>query len=326
MPAKPAHALIYGPVPSRRLGYSLGVDILPFKTCSMDCVYCQLGAFGKTTVRRREYIPVRAVLAQIRKALGSGSRIDAVTFSGSGEPTLNSGIGRIIAGIKRMTAVKVVVLTNSSTLAGRSNGRDLLQADIVVPSLDAVTDPVFARVNRPHPGLTAAMIVDGLVRFRRRFKGQIWLEVMLVRGVNDGPGHLRKLREAIERIRPDRVQINTVVRPPAVKSARPLNAAELERVRDILGPTAEIIADFGRETQAAPAPDAAAAILAGLERRPMTAGDLARSLGLPLEEVLALTRRLVAAGSLRSVRHLEAEYYELSETSASCKTTKQGKQ
>lgn len=310
MRSKPAQALVYGPVPSRRLGYSLGVDILPFKTCSMDCVYCQLGAFARTTVRRRDYVPVRAVLAQIRKALGSGARIDAVTFSGSGEPTLHSGIGRIIAGIKRMTDVKVVVLTNSSTLTGRRNGRDLLQADVVVPSLDAVTDPVFVRVNRPHPGLTAAAIIDGLVRFRRRFKGQIWLEVMLVRGINDGPAHLRALRKAVDRIRPDRVQINTVVRPPAVKSARPLSEAELERVRGILGPTAEVIADFGREKQAAPARDAAAAILAGLERRPMTAEDLARSLGLPLEEVLALTRRLAASGSLRAVRHLEAEYFE----------------
>jgi wyosine [tRNA(Phe)-imidazoG37] synthetase (radical SAM superfamily) len=310
MKGAPPRALIYGPVPSRRLGYSLGLDILPFKTCSMDCVYCQLGAYGRTTVRRREYVPVRAVLAQVRSALASGAKIDAVTFSGSGEPTLHAGIGRIIAGIKRMTNVKVVVLTNSSTLAGRLNGRDLVQADIVVPSLDAVTDRVFAKVNRPHAGLTAAKIVDGLVRFRRRFKGQIWLEVMLVRGINDGPAHLRRLREAIERIRPDRVQINTVVRPPAERSARPLTAAELERVRIFLGPTAEIIADFSRERQPAPARDASAAILSALKRRPMTASDLSRSLGLVLEEVLALTRRLSVAGSIRAVEHAGVEYFE----------------
>jgi len=303
-------ALIYGPVPSRRLGYSLGLDILPFKTCSMDCVYCQLGAWGRTTVRRRDYVPVRAVLAQVRAALASGVRIDAITFSGSGEPTLHAGIGRIIDGIKRMTAVPVVVLTNSSTLAGRANGRDILRADIVVPSLDAVTDRVFAKVNRPHPGMSADRIVDGLVRFRRRFKGRIWLEVMLVRGVNDGPTHLRKLRQAIDRIQPDRVQINTVVRPPAEKSARPLTAEELGRVRLLLGPRAEVIADFRREKQAAPAPDASAALLEALGRRPMTAADLARSLGLPAPEVADMTGRLKAAGRLRAVRHGGRVYYE----------------
>lgn len=303
-------SLIYGPVPSRRLGYSLGLDILPFKTCSMDCVYCQLGGWGRTTVRRRDYVPVRAVLAQIRAALASGARIDAITFSGSGEPTLHAGIGRIIDGIKRMTAVPVVVLTNSSTLAGRANGRDLLRADIVVPSLDAVTDRVFAKVNRPHPGLTAEKIVDGLVRFRRRFKGRIWLEVMLVRGVNDGPAHLRKLRQAIDRIRPDKVQINTVVRPPAERSARPLSSEELEKVRELLGPRAEIIADFGRSGQTAAAPDTTAALLGALGRRPMTAADLARSLGLPAPEVADLTVRLAAEGRLRSVRHGGRVYFE----------------
>ena len=143
---------IYGPVPSRRLGFSLGVDILPFKTCSMDCVYCQLGSGAKTTVRRREYVPAAAVLAQIKAALSGGRRIDAVTFSGSGEPGLNSGIGRIIRGIKRMTEVPVVVLSNSSCLASRHGRREFLAADIVVPSLDAVTGRIFKRINRPHPG------------------------------------------------------------------------------------------------------------------------------------------------------------------------------
>lgn len=303
-------SLIYGPVPSRRLGYSLGLDILPFKTCSMDCVYCQLGAWGKTTVRRRDYVSVRAVLAQVRAALASGARIEAITFSGSGEPTLHAGIGRIIDGIKRMTAVPVVVLTNSSTLAGRANGRDLLRADIVVPSLDAVTDSVFAKVNRPHLGMTAEKIVDGLVRFRRRFQGKIWLEVMLVRGVNDGPAHLRKLRQAIDRIQPDKVQINTVVRPPAERSARPLTAEGLERVRRLLGPRAEVIADFRREKQEAPAPDASAALLEALGRRPMTAAELARGLGLAVAEVADVTNRLVVEGRLRPVRHGGRVYFE----------------
>jgi wyosine [tRNA(Phe)-imidazoG37] synthetase (radical SAM superfamily) len=251
---------VYGPVPSRRLGFSLGVDLLPFKTCSMDCVYCQLGSQGRTTVRRREFVPVRTILAQIRAALAKGKPVDAITFSGSGEPTLHSGLGRIIAGIRRLTDVKVVLLTNSSSLTGARARRDAAAADIVVPSLDAATPGVFAKINRPHAGLTVEKTINGLIAFRREFKGRIWLEIMLVKGVNDGPAHLRALKKAIARIRPDRVQLNTVVRPPAEKNARPLTRQELEAVREALGGEAEIIADFAREKPMGAPADPAEAI------------------------------------------------------------------
>jgi wyosine [tRNA(Phe)-imidazoG37] synthetase (radical SAM superfamily) len=301
---------VYGPVPSRRLGFSLGVDLLPFKTCSMDCVYCQLGASAKTTVRRREFVPVETILSQIKDALAKKKPVDAITFSGSGEPTLHSGLGRIIAGIRRMTDVKIVLLTNSAALTGARARRDAAGADIVVPSLDAATDGVFARVNRPHAGLTAEKIIEGLAAFRREFKGQIWLEIMLVKGLNDGPAHLRALKKAIARIRPDRVQLNTVVRPPAEKSARPLTPAELEAARRALGGDAEIIADFAGEKRTAAPADPAAAIVETLLRRPMTAADLAASLGLPLEEVLAQLRRLEVGSRVRSALHSGRLYYE----------------
>lgn len=306
----PVH--IYGPVPSRRLGFSLGVDILPFKTCSMDCVYCQLGSTGRTIGRRREYVPVPDVLRQIRAALRSGRRIDAITFSGSGEPTLHAGIGRLIAGIKKMTPVPVVVLTNASTLVSRQVRRDLAAADIVVPSLDAASESAFRRINRPRAGLTAARTIDGLAAFRRGFAGRIWLEVMLVKGLNDRPVHLRALRRAIARIQPDRVQLNTVVRPPAEKTAAPLTGDELEAVREVLEGEApvEIIAAFTGEQRPREPRDAAAAILETLRRRPQTASDIARALGLPLEEVLARLRRLVQGGVLRERRHGGAAYYE----------------
>jgi wyosine [tRNA(Phe)-imidazoG37] synthetase (radical SAM superfamily) len=301
---------LYGPVPSRRLGYSLGVDILPFKTCSLDCVYCQLGTEPKTTVRRAEFVPARAVLAQVRKAVASGQRIDAITFSGSGEPTLNSGIGTIIRGIKRSTRIPVVVLTNSSCLTSPGVRRDLRQADIVVPSLDAADEAVFRKVNRPHAGLTAAGIVAGLAAFRREFPGQIWLEIMLVRGVNDGPRHLRKLKAAAELIRPDRIQLNTVVRPPAVKSARPLGPAEMEKIRKVFGEGAEVIADFNATARSAPAGAAEAAVLAVVGRRPVTTGDLALSLGRPVEEVGDLLEGLGSAGKIRAVVHHKKVYWE----------------
>jgi len=301
---------IYGPVPSRRLGFSLGVDILPFKTCSMDCIYCQLGSGAKTTVRRKEYVPARSVLAQIRAALAGGRRIDAVTFSGSGEPGLNSGIGRIIRGIKKKTGIPVVVLTNSSCLAGRQGRQEFLAADIVVPSLDAVTPRIFRKINRPHAGLKVDKIIDGLVRFRREFKGRIWLEIMLVKGVNDGPAHLKKLKETVARIRPDKVQLNTVVRPPAERSARPLNRAELERIRAFFGENTEIIAEFEARGQTAPSGDIREAIVTTARRRPMTARDLALSLGRPVEEIRRYADDLVAQGRLHRIRHKKSDYYE----------------
>ena len=301
---------IYGPVPSRRLGFSLGVDILPFKTCSMDCVYCQLGSNGMTTVRRREYIPAAAVLEQVKAALAAGRKIDAVTFSGSGEPGLNSGIGRIIRGIKEMTDIPVVVLTNSSCLAGRQGRREFSAADIVVPSLDAAAERIFKKINRPHPKLTAARIIDGLVRFRREFQGKIWLEIMLVKGINDGPAHLKKLKEAADRIKPDKIQLNTVVRPPAEKSSRPLSRAELERVRAYFGRDAEIIAAFGAGDQAAQPGDIEEEVLATVRRRPVTARDLSLSLGRPVEEIRRSAGRLVEQGRLKRVKHKKSEYYE----------------
>ncbi len=301
---------VYGPVPSRRLGFSLGVDILPFKTCSLDCVYCQLGPTGRTTVRRRAYFSVRKVLAQVREALRSGRRIDHITFSGSGEPTLNRNLGRLIRGIKRMTDIPVAVLTNG-TLLGRADVRaDLRAADIVVPSLDAATARLFRAVNHPHASLDAARMIDGLVRFRKEFPGQIWLEVMLVRGVNDTPAHVRALRDATAAIRPDRVQLNTVVRPPARASARPLSPRELGRIARALGGGAEVVADFGPRRGAAGKADPQEAILAMVRRRPVTAGDIAASLGAHHDEVIKAVAHLLAAGRIRGVRHGRETFYE----------------
>jgi wyosine [tRNA(Phe)-imidazoG37] synthetase (radical SAM superfamily) len=276
----------------------------------MDCIYCQLGASAKKRVGRKELVPVREVLAQIKWALTGGQKIDCLTFSGSGEPTLHSGLGRIIAGIKRITAIPVVVLTNSSLLSNPKVRRDLRAADIVVPSLDAVTPSVLAKVNRPHPSLNLAKIIDGLVRFRKEYKGQIWLEVMLVEGVNDGLPHLKKLKEAIALIKPDKVQLNTVVRPPAEKFARALSLEELENIKSFLGSTAEIIADFGKRDQIASARDTGEAILSTVKRRPMTAQDISLSLGKPLEEVCAHIVRLVQQSRLKKKIHQGSAYYE----------------
>ena len=300
---------IYGPVPSRRLGFSLGVDILPFKTCSLDCTYCQLGPTRKTVARRASWFPPEEILAQVKEALGSGQRIDAVTFSGSGEPTLNRDIGRLIRGIKKMTRVPVVVLTNGTLLTRAEVRRDLAAADIVVPSLDAVPEGLFRRINRPHRSLRSNKVIDGLVRFRKEFRGQLWLEVMLVKGANDAPAHVRALKEAADRIRPDRIQLNTVVRPPADRRAGPLGPDELRKIRGALGPRAEVVASFAKRGQAPAAGDLERAILATVGRRPMTAKDISLSLGRHLDEVLKPLSALLDRKEVRRVDHAGQAYF-----------------
>jgi wyosine [tRNA(Phe)-imidazoG37] synthetase (radical SAM superfamily) len=300
---------IYGPVPSRRLGFSLGVDIIPFKTCTLDCTYCQLGSTRKTVTRRGSWFPPGEILAQIKEAVESGQKIDVITFSGSGEPTLNRDIGRIIRAIKKMTRIPIVVLTNGTLLTRQEVRRDLAAADIVVPSLDAVPGNLFRRVNRPNKALDPEKIIDGLVRFRKEFRGEIWLEIMLIRGVNDSPAHIVALRRATDRIRPDRIQLNTVVRPPADITSKPLSPGAMRKIRDVLGPRAEIIASFEKREQAPAAGDFETAVLTAVERRPMTAEDISLSLGRHRDEVLKALSSLRSRGKVRKAVHRGGAYF-----------------
>jgi wyosine [tRNA(Phe)-imidazoG37] synthetase (radical SAM superfamily) len=303
------HRFVYGPVASRRLGFSLGVDIIPFKTCSLDCVYCQLGSAGKATIRRGSWFPPEEILAQIKAALGSGQRIDVITFSGSGEPTLSRDIGRLIRAVKRMTRIPVAVLTNGTLLSRKDVRRDLAAADIVVPSLDAVTAAAFRRVNRPHTSLDNRRIIDGLVRFRDEFAGELRLEVMVVKGVNDSPAAIRALKAAVARVRPDRIELNTVVRPPAEPGARPLGAAALAKIRAELGPKAEIVASFAGKEQTPASGSLEPAILATVGRRPQTAADIAAALGCHSDEVLKTLASLLVRRRVRKTVHGGRTYF-----------------
>jgi wyosine [tRNA(Phe)-imidazoG37] synthetase (radical SAM superfamily) len=305
----PGHRFVYGPVASRRLGFSLGIDIIPFKTCTLDCVYCQLGSTGKTTVHRGSWFPQDEILAQIKAAVDSGQRIDVITFSGSGEPTLSRDIGRLIRAIKKMTRIPVAVLTNATLLTRESVRRELAAADIVVPSLDAVPKRLFRRVNRPHASLDNKRIVEGLARFRDEFRGEIRLEVMLVKGVNDAPAAIEALKEAAARIRPDRIELNTVVRPPADRRAGPLGPAELRKVRAALGPRAEVVASFAKRKQEPAAGALERAILATVGRRPQTAADIASALGHHRDEVLKALSALLARRRVRKLIHGGKTYF-----------------
>jgi wyosine [tRNA(Phe)-imidazoG37] synthetase (radical SAM superfamily) len=305
----PGRRFVYGPVASRRLGFSLGVDIIPFKTCTLDCVYCQLGSTGMTTVRRGRWFPPGEILAQVQEAANSGQRIDVITFSGSGEPTLSRDLGRLIRSIKKMTDIPVAVLTNATLLTRKAVRRELAAADIVVPSLDAVAAPVFRRVNRPHASLDNRRVIDGLVSFRKEFPGELRLEIMLVKGANDSPAQIRALKAAVARIGPDRIELNTVVRPPADRSARPLGPAALARIAAQLGPKAIVVASFAGKRQAPAAGNLERSILATVGRRPQTAADIALALGRPLGEVHKTLTSLVRRGGVRKLAHGRETYY-----------------
>ena len=301
---------IYGPVPSRRLGFSLGIDIIPFKTCSFNCIYCQLCPTSKKTIKRKEYFPSSEILSQIKKALNCGQRIDYITFSGSGEPTLSSAIGTLIREIKRITKVPVAVLTNSSLFTLKSVRKALRASDLVVPSLDAATQEIFVKINRPHPSLKIKKIIEGLKEFRREFKGTIWLEIMLVKGVNNSPPHIIKLKEAIAEIKPDKIQLNTVIRPPAEKFALALNSKELKRIKNILGEKCEIIAEFAKKEQVPPSEDLEEAIFSLIQRRPVTLTDIAASLGKHNNEIIKYLNFLLEKGKVKVVVYKGLKYYE----------------
>ena len=301
---------LYGPVPSRRLGFSLGIDFIPFKTCSLDCIYCQLGQVPEKTVVRKVYVPASEVITQIKEKLDSGARIDYITFSGSGEPTLNAEIGKLILDIKQLTQIPVAVLTNS-TLLCRKDVRDALsEADLIIPSLDAVTQDIFEKVNRPHPSIRISDILTGLKKFRRTFKGKIWIEVLLVKNINDSPAHLPKLKTVLEELHPDRIQLNTVVRPPAESFARTLSLEELEKIKNFIGNRCEIIATFDKTAQAAVLKSEMETILSIIRRRPVTLIDLASSLGLHRNEVLKYLQMLKEKGAIQLVQHKGSVYYE----------------
>ena len=229
---------LFGPVLSRRLGLSMGVDLLKYKTCNLDCVYCELGRTACLTTYRDRFVPRQKVLKEIE--LRRGEPFDHLTFAGSGEPTLSLDLGDIVAQAKEIVDSPVAVITNSTLLSSPSVRREVAAADVVLPSLDAASQAAFLSVNRPASGLYAKDMIQGLKDFRKEFSGEIWLEVMLVRGINDQEAEL--IARAAESTQPDRIQLNTVVRPPA-EPVQALSEEEMQRMLEIF-PGAELIPDW----------------------------------------------------------------------------------
>lgn len=230
----PTYALmikyIFGPVPSRRLGISLGVDIIPYKTCTLDCLYCECGSTSELTLERKRFVDPGVVVEQIKGVIAGEKYIDYITFSGAGEPTLSIDIGEIITRIKGMTDIPVAVLTNGTLLYLEEVRRDLAPADLVLPSLDAVTPAVFNKINHPHKELDIHRIIQGLIDFRKEYRGKIWLEIFIAKSINDTPDELNKIYETAKKINPDKVQLNSLDRPPAYEGVEAVDIETLERL------------------------------------------------------------------------------------------------
>lgn len=285
---------LFGPVLSRRLGRSLGVDIVPFKTCSYDCIYCELGRTTVLTAQREDFVPCDTVLAEIRHYLDTHPNPDFITLTGSGEPTLHAHLGGILSGIKSLTTVPLAVLTNGSLLWDGAVRDALSIADVVLPSLDAGDAGVFNQVNRPAAGISFEKMVTGLVTFRESFSNALWLEVLFVENVNSRDSDVRDMGHWIQQIQPDRVQVNTVVRPPAERNASPVSPERLNVLATALGPQSEVIADYPlANTDSCITPDAEC-IVDLVRRRPCSAQEIAAALGLRLSETLKTLERLSA--------------------------------
>ena len=302
---------IFGPVPSRRLGLSLGVDLVPLKVCSQDCVYCQIGRTTDSRIKRDDFVPLDEVLAELKRVLPQVPRPDYITMSGSGEPTLNVRLGEIVDGLRLLTDGAVAIITNGTLLSEADVRRDCAKADLVVPSLDAGDEATFQTINRPARGLTLAGLVNGLVAFRHRFSGQMWLEVFLVAGRNDSDEQIEKIGKLIERINPDRVQLNTATRPTADAEVRPVAPERLGEIAALLGERAEVVAGFkARAAQGEESRITAEVVLAMIRRRPVTAEDIAAGLGAHPAEVAKAVGHLLESGAVARTDRDGRAYFE----------------
>ncbi len=302
---------IYGPVPSRRLGRSLGVDLVPFKTCTYDCIYCQLGQTTNKTTERRDYVPIDDVMKELKDKLDSGMVCDYISLAGSGEPTLHAGIGDLIGQIKTITNIPVAVITNGSLLYLPEVREALMSADLVLPSLDVGDEQLFQYVNRPHGSLSFDQTVNGVIDFSRNFTGQIWLEVLLLGGVTGIQSEVEKIASLVKLIQPTKVQLNTVYRPPAEETAFPLTVEQLLALKNTFPVDVDIIGNLKQPET--PVSEIRAVtddvVIALLSRRPCTIVDIASGLGMHVNEVIKRMEKLVESDKVNCIVTRKRNYY-----------------
>ncbi|MCP4676084.1 MAG: radical SAM protein [Deltaproteobacteria bacterium] len=304
---------IYGPVPSRRFGLSLGVDLVPHKTCSFDCIYCQLGPTDHLTGELQDFFEVDEILADVKEVLEDGPRPDVITFAGSGEPTLYRSLGDLVDRLRRVADIPILLITNSTQLWREEVAKAVQKVDILAPSLDAGDEATYRHINRSHPDIPLDKLLRGLVDVTHSFEGEIRLEVMLIRDINDDEKNLKSIARLLDDLRFDQVDVNTPVRPPVPeRGALPCYQDTLDRALELFGPKAKAIGAFTKrvqktEGQARSFSDLDKDIREMLLRRPCTLDDIASSLGLERLEVERSLERLTSAGLVDS--HPDQGYY-----------------
>lgn len=303
----------YGPVPSRRLGRSIGVDLVPFKTCSYDCIYCQIGHTTVKTMERKEYVDIDHVLEEVVRKLGMTEKPDFISLAGSGEPTLNSQTGYLIKKIKKITDIPVTVLTNGSLLWMDDVRKDLMSADIVLPSLDTGDENLFELVNRPCGGISFVKMLEGIYEFTSRFSGEVWLEVLLLEGITSEPSEVKKIADLAGRINPDRIHLNTAYRPAVEKLAVPVPTEKMKELKKVFSGKVEIVEDaaFINRQIHRHYPVKEDEILSLLCRRPCTAVDISRGLEIHINEIAKDLERLVKKGAVKTISKGNLLYYAI---------------
>ncbi len=305
---------IFGPVPSRRLGLSLGIDLVPFKTCTLDCIYCELGKTATPVSRRAEYVPFAELEVEIKEFFDnnqSAEKIDFITLSGSGEPTLNTALPQVIKLLHQLTKTPIALLTNGTLFSRPDVRQEVQNIDLILPSLDAVSEEILTLLNRPAAGLKSQEIIDGLIDLRREYPGKIWLEILFCAGINDSSEEIERLIQTALQIQPDKIQLNTVVRPGVLAQAQSVSDSFLKSLLPRFGPTAEIIAPFNRNAADSNSIEKIKeSILATLKRRPCTADDLKNSLGLKKAEIIKILDLLLEKGEIKAQEHAGNHYYQ----------------
>jgi wyosine [tRNA(Phe)-imidazoG37] synthetase (radical SAM superfamily) len=291
---------VFGPVPSRRLGFSLGVDIIPAKYCCFDCIYCQIGKTTNVGIARKSFIDPYKIINEIIDAVNTTEHIDYITFSGSGEPTLNSDLGTMIKEVKRKTEIPVSVITNGALLYLDDVRKDLMLADVILPSLDAVSEDIFKYVNRPHSLIEISTIIRGLKLLRNEYRGKIWLEVMLIKDVNDTNEELKKLKAIVAELHVDKLQLNTVTRPPTEETTGKLTKDDLEKICKYLGEPCEIICSFEKSVKEDNKKDWSQNILGILQRRSLTLDDIVKITGISFNKANNRLKLLESEGKIKS--------------------------